>query len=997
MYRFPFTERRTVQEPMARYSTDVEWKELTAEEAARLRRGEDGLLLHEIFVEKVQQLNPGIVGLQEAEELADRLRRVRPNIEGNQVVWEHLRGLRTVYVPSENRERNVRLVDTEHWSHNAFHVVQELRYTGGRKPIRIDIAYFVNGVPVLLVETKAAHKREALAEALDQVRRYHEEGAPMLALMQLFAITHLVRFFYGPTWNLERKALINWREDIAYAVGADFKPAPTGARPDFETLVKQFVHPARVVRVLRDFILFVRRDGELSKVVLRPHQMSAVEKVIQRAEEAVQPPPDRPPKRRGLIWHTQGSGKTYTMITIARMLLNEPIFQNPTVIMLVDRNELEQQLFSNLAALGMGHAELAQSKRHLRELLRSDYRGLIVSTIHKFDRMPPNINTRANIFVLIDEAHRTTGGDLGTYLMAALPNATIVGFTGTPIDRSARGRGTFQIFGVDDPPHGYLDKYSIRQSIEDGATVPLHYALADNELRVDRETLEREFLDLTEAEGIADPEQLNRILERAVTLRNMLKNRDRIDRVARFVAEHYREYVEPLGYKAFLVAVDREACALYKEALDRYLPPEASEVVISAGRNDSPLLRRYHHSEEEEREIRERFRKEENPKFLIVTEKLLTGFDAPVLYAMYLDKPMRDHVLLQAIARVNRPYEQDGQRKTCGLIVDFVGIFDNLEKALAFDSQDIAGVVTELGVLERRFADLMEQARQGTWVQNGAGHAPPLQDLAGGGDDKAVERVLDYFRDEDVRQAFYEFFEELSDLYEVLSPSPFLRPYLDDYTTLARMVALLKEAYDPGVPIERDILRKTAELVQKHTHGGEIRGAVEVYEINADLLRRLQYTRKPPTVEIFSLMKSIRQKVAEEGEAKPFLLSIGERAEAVVRAFEQRQQEAQEALEALKEIIAEINAAEQEFAQKGMEAEAFTVYWLLRQEHITAAEPIARDLVNTFREYPHWATSGRQGRELRLSLYKVLRAHGVVDDLPDRVRQIMEVLRRRHE
>ena len=981
-----FGERRAVQEPMARYSTDVAWQELSPEEADRLRRGTDGLLLHDVLVKKVQELNPGIVGLREAEELADRLRRVRPNIEGNQVVWEHLRGIRTIYVPEEKRERNVRLVDTAHWSNNVYHVVQELRYTGGSKPIRIDVAYFVNGVPVLLVETKAAHKWEGMAEATEQVRRYHEEGAPMLALMQVFAITHLVRFYYGPTWNLERKALINWREDVAYAVG-------TGVRPDFETLVKQFVHPARVVRVLRDFILFVRRDGELSKVVLRPHQMSAVEKVIRRAEEAISPPPDRPPKRRGLIWHTQGSGKTYTMITIARMLLNEPTFQNPTVIMLVDRNELEQQLFSNLTSLGMGHAVLAQSKRHLRELLRSDHRGLIVSTIHKFDRMPPHVNARANIFILIDEAHRTTGGDLGTYLMAALPNATIVGFTGTPIDRSAHGRSTFQIFGVDDPPHGYLDKYSIRQSIEDGATVPLHYALADNELRVDRETLEREFLDLTEAEGIADPERLDRILERAVTLRNMLKNRDRIDRVARFVAEHYREYVEPLGYKAFLVAVDREACALYKEALDRYLPPETSEVIVSAGHNDPPILRRYHYDREQEREIRERFRHEENPKFLIVTQKLLTGFDAPVLYAMYLDKPMRDHVLLQAIARVNRPYERDGQRKTCGLIVDFVGIFDNLEKALAFDSQDIAGVVTELDVLEKRFAELMEQARQGTWTDNGA----PLQDLVAGGDDKAIERILDYFRDENARQAFYEFFEELSDLYEVLSPSPFLRPYLDDYTTLTRMVALLKEAYDPGTPIERDILRKTAELVQEHTHGGEIHGAVEVYEINADLLRRLQHTRKPPTVEIFNLVKSIRQKVMDEGNAKPFLISIGERAEAVVRAFEQRHQEAQEALEALKDIIAEINAAEREFVEKGMEAEAFTVYWLLRRDHIAAAEAIARDLVSTFREYPHWATSSRQGRELRLSLYKVLRAHGIKEGLSERVKQIMGILRRRHE
>ena len=171
----------------------------------------------------------------------------------------------------------------------------------------------------------------------------------------------------------------------------------------------------------------------------------------------------------------------------------------------------------------------------------------------------------------MDEAHRTTGGDLGNYLMGALPNATYIGFTGTPIDRTAYGKGTFKVFGIDDPK-GYLDKYSIRESVEDGTTVPLHYSLAPNDLRVDRETLEKEFLDLAELEGVSDIEELNTVLERAVTLKNMLKNRDRVDKVARFVAEHFRENVEPMGYKAFLVAVDREACVLYKEALDKYLP-----------------------------------------------------------------------------------------------------------------------------------------------------------------------------------------------------------------------------------------------------------------------------------------------------------------------------------------------------------------------------------------------------------------------------------------
>lgn len=326
--------------------------------------------------------------------------------------------------------------------------------------------------------------------------------------------------------------------------------------------------------------------------------------------------------------------------------------------------------------------------------------------IHKFDDIPANINSRKNIFVLVDEAHRTTGGDLGNYLMGALSHATYIGFTGTPIDKTQYGKGTFKVFGAHDEK-GYLDKYSIAESIEDGTTVKIHYTLAPNELKPDSETLEREFLSLTEAEGVSDIEALNKVLEKAVNLKNMLKNKERVPKVAQYIANHFKNYVEPMGYKAFLVAVDREACVLYKKELDKLLPKENTEVIISRGVNDPKEMQAFHYSEEKEKQIRKEFRNPEvNPKILIVTEKLLTGYDAPILYCMYLDKPMRDHTLLQAIARVNRPYEdKSGIKKPCGFVLDFVGIFDKLEKALAFDSgdvKDIRSVVKDINELKKR-------------------------------------------------------------------------------------------------------------------------------------------------------------------------------------------------------------------------------------------------------------------------------------------------------
>jgi len=915
------SERRTVQEPLIRYAEEAGWEYLPPEEALRLRRGETGPVLHEVLVGQLQRLNPGIVDLNRAEELVRRFITVRPSIEGNLTAWEYLAGLKTVFVEEERRERNVQFLDPVHPKRNIFHVTDEFTFASGTHTIRPDVVFLINGIPVLVVETKAATRLEGIAEALDQLRRYHREGPELMALAQLFAVTHLVRFYYGPTWNLSRKALFNWKDEES---------------GDFETLVKTFVAPRRLLRVLTDYVLFVRKDGELSKVVLRPHQIRAAERVISRARD--------PGKRRGLIWHTQGSGKTYTMITVAKLLLLDPLFRNPTVLMIVDRNELQQQLFQNLGSVGFGHVEVARSKRHLRELLKRDTWGLIVSMIHKFDDMPADINTRDNIFVLVDEAHRSTGADLGNYLMGALPNATFVGFTGTPIDRTAHGKGTFKTFGTDDPK-GYLDKYSIRESIEDGTTVPLHYQLAPNELIADRDAMEREFWALAELEGVSDVEELNRVLDRAVTLKNMLKSPSRVEKVAEFIADHFKKYVDPMGFKAFVVAVDREACGLYKEQLDRWLPPEWSQVVISRGPNDPPGLARFHLSQDKEAEVRKAFRKPgELPKILIVTEKLLTGYDAPILYCMYLDKPMRDHVLLQTIARVNRPYEEEGKRKTAGLILDFVGIFDKLERALAFDSKDVAGVVQGIDVLQGRFRTLMEEGRK-----------EYLALQRGKSGDKAVEAVLEYFRDRERREEFFKFFRELEELYEILSPDPSLRPYLADY------------------------------------HGvGELGS---VYALDSQALERLAQADIPETVRVFNLIKAFYKLVAAGKDRDPYLIPIGERAETIAKLFQERQISSQEALRELEELVAELKEAERAREDSELSPEGFAVFWYLRREGIAGAERVARKVEKALGELPHWERDAAQERKLRRRMYKIMIDAGV-DKVVELVDKLLQMLRR---
>ena len=778
------SERAAVQNPMLEYTDEIGWKSVSRPNAMQMRRGETGRYFVDVLKAQLMKLNSGILDESRCEEIMRQLRLLSPALEGNQKALSWLRGEESVFVPDEDRYRNVTLIDYDIPDNNLFHVTDEWTQKGAVHRNRADVVFLINGIPVAIVETKSAGKQDGLAEGVDQIRRYHAETPEMFTVAQLFGVTQMLDLFYGVTWNVSRKNLFNWKTD-----------EPTS----YEEKVKTFFDRDRFLKVLRESIIFQSRDDALTKVVLRQHQTRAVDKVIERVHD--------PNKRRGLIWHTQGSGKTLTMITIASQLLRGGgEAEKPTVLMLIDRNELENQLSRNITGYGITTLEVAESKRDLQEILASDYRGLIVSMIHKFDDIPAGINTRQGVTVLVDEAHRTTGGDLGNYLMAALPNATYIGFTGTPIDTLAQGKGTFKVFGADDE-QGYLDKYAIAESIEDGTTVPLNYALAPSHLQVDRETLEREFLREMVAGGVSDFEELDAILARAVNLKAIMKASDRVDNVAVHVAKHFQENVEPMGFKAFLIAVDREACALYKAALDKYLPSEYSEVVYSPYHQDPEDMKAYHRTDDEEKEIRKKFSaKNDQPKILIVTQKLLTGFDAPILYCIYLDKPMRDHVLLQAIARVNRPYEDnDGLIKPYGFVLDFVGIFENLEKALAFDSDVVGSVIRNLDVLKDLFAKL---------IQEDAAHYLPL---ARGWDDRAKERAIEHFEDTEGREAFFKFFKQLQNIYTILSPDAFLGPFIDDYQSLASLYGLIRNAYADRIYVDKELTAKTRELLQQHT------------------------------------------------------------------------------------------------------------------------------------------------------------------------------------
>lgn len=394
--------------------------------------------------------------------------------------------------------------------------------------------FLVNGLPVCIVEHKNPKDGDAIDRAVKQLKRYEVETPELVGTPQLFNVTHLLDYWYGVTWNASRREMARWKQR---------------REETYRFAVQSFFEPTDFLRTLQHWVLFYVQDSETRKSVLRQHQQRAIDAILERCAD--------PKKSRGLVWHTQGSGKTFTLLTSARIILeNKDRFKNAPVLLVVDRTELEGQLKGWVERL-LGEMQKqdiatrrANNKADLQELLDADFRGLILSMIHKFEAVDKDSCTRDNVYVFIDEAHRSVARDLGTYLMAAVPNATIIGFTGTPIAQTTQGAGTFKIFGAEDD-RGYLDKYSIAESIDDETTLPIKHMLAPSDMTIPVERLDKEFFDLAATAGITDIDELNNALDKAVGIRTFLTADDRIQKVARFVADHFKESVQPLGYKAF--------------------------------------------------------------------------------------------------------------------------------------------------------------------------------------------------------------------------------------------------------------------------------------------------------------------------------------------------------------------------------------------------------------------------------------------------------------
>jgi type I restriction enzyme R subunit len=950
------SEAGTVQFPMVRHAAEIGWSTITPDEARAKRGGDGGTFFRDVLEAKLATFNPWLT-TDAVRSIVETLDALPPSIEGNRELLSWLRGERQWYDELEKRHRAVTLIDFNHVAENTFHVTWEwkIKPPARSKGNRADVMFLINGLPVVIVEHKNPKDGDAIERAVKQLRRYELETPELLASTQLFNVTHLLDYWYGVTWSATRRDMARWKQ----------APEET-----YRFAVQSFFERTDFLRTLQHWILFYVQDGETRKSVLRQHQQRAIDAILERCGD--------PEKTRGLVWHTQGSGKTFTLLTAARMILeNKERFKNATVILVVDRTELEGQLKGWVERL-LGEMQQediatarANTKAELQSLLDSDFRGLIVSMIHKFEAIRKDSCTRDNVYVFIDEAHRSVARDLGTYMMAAVPNSTIIGFTGTPIAKTAQGEGTFKIFGTQDEL-GYLDKYSIAESIEDETTLPIKHVMAPSEMTVPIEQLDKEFFQLAESEGITDIDELNEVLDRAVGIRTFLTADDRVEKVAAFVAQHFKDNVLPLGYKAFLVGVNREACAKYKEALDKLLPPEWSLPIYTANSADvidRPLVARLQPSEEREAEARLLFKKPaELPKILIVTDKLLTGYDAPILYCMYLDKPMRDHVLLQAIARVNRPYiDSEGVQKKVGLVVDFVGVLRELKKALKFDSSDVSGIIEDLDVLMEDFQQKITTAKS-EYLE---------MDFKGSPDEQLEYVVYGRFLDVDARKKFFEAYKDIETLWEILSPSPELRDHIETFKRLAQLYAAVRNAYSDKVGFVADLAYKTKRLIEEKAIQQGLGRFTKSVTFDVKTLESLRDEKGPDEGKIFNLVRGLQKEIDDDQTTAPVLQPIKDRAERIIKDLENRKTTGLAAMDLLAALAAEKDAAMKMAQEAGLSARAFSVFWVLREEaalKTSGIEPmdVAKEAELLLDKFPNAAVNADEKRRLRAALYQPL-------------------------
>lgn len=933
--------------PVVVPSTGLGWQHVAGKD---LPRTETDVLVVPWLREALIKLNPYIAeNPARADEALYKLRAILLSVstdglvKANEEFTAWLRGERTMPFGPNNEHVPIRLIDFDNWRNNQRVVSTQVTFKPGIER-RFDVVLWVNGIPLVVGEAKTPTRLSvSWVDGAIQVHDDYEKSVPAFFVPNVFSFATEGKTFRFGSIRMPVELWAPWREEGG--------PAPYPGLAEVKQAVTGLLRPEVVLDILQNFTVFAtdKRYRKI-KIVCRYQQYQTANQMVERVVTGK--------IKRGLIWHFQGSGKSLLMVFAAQKLRRHPKLKAPTVIIVVDRIELDAQITATFNAADIPNVVAVDSREKLGSMLAADTRKLLITTIHKFAEADGVLNQRDNIILMVDEAHRTQEGDLGRKMRQALPNGFLFGLTGTPINKA--DRNTFWAFGADEDANGYMSRYSFEDSIRDGATLPLHFEARLVQLRVDKDAIDEAFRSIS---GHLSEEDATNLSQQAAKVGVLVKSPERIQAVCEDIVRHFQEKVEPNGFKVQIVTYDQESCHLYKEALDRILPEEASAVVISVGNGETDeRLTQYRRSREDEEKLLDRFRDPTDPlKFLIVTARLLTGFDAPILQTMYLDKPIKEHTLLQAICRTNRPYTG----KTHGLIVDYLGIFDEVAQALAFDEESMRRVITNL---EELVALLPETVARCLDFFPGVDRTIPGYE--------GLMLAQECLPTNEKRDAFAAAYSGLSKLWEALSPHPCLAEFHTDYRWLGQVYESVKPPSGQGKLVWHALGAKTVGLIHENVHLEGVRDDLETLVMNPEVLEGILDKNDPKkTQEIeIQIVERLRRHLGN-----PKFIALGKRLEDLKERYERGLIVSITFLKELLAIAREVLEAEKEVdpeeEQDRAKAALTDLFESARTESLPVmVERVVSDIDDIVRavRFAGWQETLAGEREVKKALRKVL-------------------------
>jgi type I restriction enzyme R subunit len=860
----------------------------------------------------------------------------------NFTMW--LRGEKTMPFGPNGEHVPVRLLDFTQAANNRLTVTNQWSFQSGTVAKRFDVVFLINGLPLVIGEAKSP-TRSAVTwfDGAYQVNEIYEKEVPAMFVPNVFSFATEGRCLRYGSIRMPIDLWGPWRDDDNQEEGN------MGA---VRKTVESLLRPEVVLDILQNFTLFATdKKHRRIKVICRYQQYETTNKIVARVVAGY--------PRKGLIWHFQGSGKSLLMVFAAQKLRLHPRLGNPTALIVVDRIDLDTQITATFNAADVPNMVGVGDRKELQRLLGQDVRKVLITTIHKFAEADGKLNERGNIIVMVDEAHRTQEGDLGRKMREALPNAFLFGLTGTPINRA--DRNTFWAFGADEDVQGYMSRYSFQDSIRDKATLPLHFEAPNIKLKIDKAAIDEAYKQIT---GDLSEQDRDDLAKRAAKMAVLVKNPERVRAVVEHIVQHFQTKVEPNGFKAQVVVFDRECCVLYKKVMDELIGPEASAVVMSSAQHDKPEWKEHIRDKDAEEKLLDRFRDPADPlKFLIVTNKLLTGFDAPIVQVMYLDKPMKDHNLLQAICRVNRTY---GQTKTHGLIVDYIGIFDDVARALDFDEKAVQQVVSNIDELRKALPVQMQKC---------LAFFPNVDRSLGGFEGlMAAQQCLP---NNAARDKFAAEYSVLGRIWEALSPDPCLSPYEKDFRWLTQIYESVKPVSGNGKLVWHRLGAKTIELINQNVQVEAVHDDIDALVLDADVLddvlKNAEPKKKAVEIEI-QLVARLRKHAGN-----PKFKALGERLEKIKEKHEQGLLNSLEFLKAIleiaKEVVEEERRVDPEEEQDRATAALTELFNEIKSRHThVIVERIVTDIDSIVRQvrFDGWQSTVQGEREVKQALRRAL-------------------------